>query len=87
MTQYGTIKSYDSGKGHGMITPEKGGDALKFEKSDLKAESSAPEQGQRFGYETKQVGGGQPQAINLRQEEQGGGKGDSQGEQASKQQG
>ena len=84
MTHYGTIKSYDSGKGHGMITPEKGGDALKFEKADLQTESSAPEQGQRFGYETRQVGGGQPQAVNLRQDEQQGG---NQGEQAHKQQG
>ncbi|WP_100259035.1 cold-shock protein [Qipengyuania seohaensis] len=84
MTHYGTIKNYDSGKGEGMITPEKGGDVLHFAKADLKPESSAPQQGQRFGYETKQVGGGKPQAINLRQEEQGAG---NQGEQASKQQG
>ncbi|AXK43621.1 cold shock domain-containing protein [Erythrobacter sp. SN021] len=86
MTHYGTIKSYDAGKGQGMITPEQGGDVLKFEKSDLKKESSAPQQGQRFGYETKQVGGGQPQAINLRQEEQGEGQGAKHRDQAKQQQ-
>ena len=87
MTHYGTIKSYDSGKGEGMITPEKGGDALMFAKSDLKAESTAPQQGQRFGYETKQIDGGKPQAINLRQEQQGGGDQNKQQGQAKQQQG
>ena len=66
MTHFGTIKSYDSGKGSGTITPEKGGDA--------------PEQGQRWGYETRQVDGGKPSATNLRRQEQEQGKKQQEGE-------
>ena len=83
MTQYGQIKSYDSGKGHGTITPEKGGEVLDFRKADLQQEAAEPKSGQRFGYETKKVAGSKDCATNLRQQEQG----DSQREQASKQQG
>ena len=89
MTHYGTIKNYDSGKGSGSIAPEKGGDALKFGKSDLQQEASEPETGQRFSYDTRQADGGSNYATNLRQQEQEQGKG-SQGTQriqAGKQQG
>jgi cold shock protein len=65
MTHYGKIHSYDTGKGSGMITPEKGGDALAFSKADLKGDAAEPKQGQRFGYETKQVSGAKAQATNL----------------------
>ena len=88
MTHFGTIKSYDSGKGSGTITPEKGGgEPLNFSKSDLQQEAAEPKQGQRFSYETKQVDGGKAQATNLRQQEQGSGNDNRQDEQASKQQG
>lgn len=70
MTNYGKIKSYDSGKGSGTITPENGGDALDFGKSDLQQQAAEPEQGQRFGYDTKQADGGKTHATNLRQHEQ-----------------
>ena len=70
MAQYGQIKNYDSGKGHGMITPEKGGNALKFGKSDLQQEGQEPTSGQRFSYDTKKVAGNDDVAINLRQQDQ-----------------
>ncbi|WP_370186999.1 cold-shock protein [Qipengyuania sp.] len=70
MSHYGNIKSYDTGKGRGTISPEKGGEPLAFVKADLQREAAEPKVGQRYGYETRQVGGGKPQAINLRQQEQ-----------------
>ncbi len=69
MTHYGKIKSYDTGKGAGMITPDKGGDALPFNKADLQQQAEVPKADQRYGYETKQVDGGKPQAINLQMEQ------------------
>lgn len=71
MSHFGNIKSYDAGKGRGTIAPEKGGEPLGFVKADLQKEASAPEQGQRYGYETRQTGGDKPQAFNLRRQEQG----------------
>ena len=87
MTQYGKITSYDTSSNSGMITPEKGGDALRFGKSDLQQEAELPKSGQRFSYETKKVAGNNDCAVNLRQQEQGEGKQDSQRGQAEKQQG
>lgn len=69
MTNYGKIKSYDADKGAGMITPEKGGDALPFHKADLQQQAEVPKADQRFGYETKQGEGGKSQAINLQMEQ------------------
>ena len=89
MSHCGNIKSYDSGKGRGTITPEKGGDALHFVKADLQQEAAEPKVGQRYGYQTRQVGGGEPQATDLRQQEQDEAQGsqDVQRDQASQQQG
>ncbi|QKG71949.1 S1 domain-containing protein [Erythrobacter mangrovi] len=80
MSHYGNIKSYDANKGRGMISPEKGGEPIAFVKADLQQEAAEPKQGQRFGYETRQVDGAKPEAFNL-QPQQG------QREQASQQQG
>ncbi|MCK0127435.1 cold shock domain-containing protein [Erythrobacter sp. F6033] len=80
MAHSGKIKSYDAAKGHGMITPEKGGDALSFQKSGLQQQAQEPKVGEHYNYETKQVDGGKPVAVSL-QHEQG------QKEQASSQQG
>ncbi len=66
MTHFGKIESYDSSKGKGMITPEKGGEALPFGKSDLQQQAQEPKVDQRFGYETKQVDGGQAHAVSLK---------------------
>jgi cold shock protein len=82
MTHFGKIKSYDSGKGAGTISPEKGGDALPFGKSDLQQEAQVPKIGDRYGYETDQVDGEDTRATNLRQQQ-----GDVRQEQARAQQG
>ena len=84
MTQYGMIKSYDSSNGTGSITPEKGGDALRFKKADLQQEGQMPKVDQRYSYETSEVDGGKKHAVNLQHQQDDGGK---QSEQARKQQG
>ena len=87
MAHTGKIKEYDTTKGSGSITPEKGGDALHFAKADLQMEGAEPKQGQHWEYETKQVDGSKARAVNLRQQEQGQGGNDRQKDQAAKQQG
>lgn len=82
MTHYGKIKSYDSSSGTGSITPEKGGDALRFKKVDLQQEGEMPKVDQRFSYETSEVDGGNKRAVNLQHQQ-----GEAQKDQASKQQG
>jgi len=69
MTNYGKIKSYDSAKGAGMITPDKGGDALAFNKSDLQQQAQEPRTDQRYGYDTRQIDGGKAHATNLQMEQ------------------
>ena len=69
MTHYGKIHSYDADKGAGMITPDKGGDALPFAKADLQQQAEEPKADQRYGYETKQGEGGTAHAINLQMEQ------------------
>ncbi|MGI9374599.1 MAG: cold-shock protein [Tsuneonella suprasediminis] len=68
MTHFGTIKSYDTSKGSGMISPEKGGEPLAFAKADLQQEAAEPKSGQRYGYATSQVAGGKARATNLQPE-------------------
>ena len=82
MANFGKIKSYDSSSGTGSITPEKGGDALRFKKADLQQEAEVPKVDQRFSYETSEVDGGKKTAVNLQPQQ-----GDGQKEQASAQQG
>ena len=82
MTHYGKIKSYDSGKGSGTITPERGGDALPFKKADLQQQAQEPKVDQRYGYDTSEVDGGDKRAINLQPQQA-----DPQQEQARAQQG
>ncbi|MBV7266426.1 cold-shock protein [Erythrobacter ani] len=84
MTHYGKIKSYDSSSGTGAITPEKGGDVLRFKKADLQQEGQMPKVDQRFSYETSEVDGGKKHAVNLQHEQ---GEGASHKNQASQQQG
>lgn len=82
MTHYGKIKSYDSSSGTGSITPEKGGDALRFKKADLQQEGQMPKVDQRFSYETSEVNGGNKRAVNLQQQQ-----GEVPQDESSKQQG
>lgn len=65
MTRYGKIKSYDSNKGSGTITPERGGETIAFVKADLQQQAQEPKVDQRFGYETRQMGSEKPHAVNL----------------------
>ncbi|AKM10870.1 hypothetical protein [Croceicoccus naphthovorans] len=69
MTQFGKIKSYDSSMGTGSITPEAGGDALRFKKADLQQEGQVPKVDQRFSYETSEVDGGRKSAVNLQHQQ------------------
>lgn len=82
MTHFGKIKSYDSSSGTGSISPEEGGDALRFKKADLQQEAEMPKVDQRFSYETSEVDGGKKRAVNLQHQQ-----GESREEQASNQQG
>lgn len=84
MTLFGKIKSYDSSKGTGTISPEKGGDALPFRKSDLQQEAQVPQPDERYGYEVKDADNGRRYAINLAPQQ---GEPNVQKEQASAQQG
>ena len=84
MTHYGKIKCYDSSSGTGSITPEEGGDVLRFKKADLQQEGQVPKVDQRFSYETSEVDGGKKSAVNLQQQQ---GDGNSQKDQARNQQG
>lgn len=84
MTHFGKIKSYDNGKGTGTISPEKGGDALPFRKSDLQQEAQVPKQDERYGYDVKDADNGKRYAINLAAQL---GEASVQQEQASAQQG
>ena len=68
MTHFGKIMSYDSVRGRGSITPDRGGNPLAFVKADLQKDAEEPRIGQRYGYETSRVGGGETQAIRLRPE-------------------
>ena len=83
MTNFGKIKTYDSGKGPGTIAPEQGGDALPFRKSDLQQQAQEPKQDQRYGYDVTNTNSGKRCAINLHQQ----GEADIQQEQARAQQG
>ena len=65
MKLFGTVKSFDSVQGHGQITPEAGGDLIRFEKSAITWEKATPPTvGQRLSYEAGKVND-QPRAMNL----------------------
>ena len=85
MAYTGKIKSYDTAKGNGMITPEKGGDALPFNKADLQQQAQEPRSGESYSYETRQINGGKVHATDLQMEQ--GEKQDNAKDQAKKQQG
>jgi len=69
MAYFGKIKSYDSSMGTGSITPEKGGDAIRFTKADLQQEGQVPKVDERFSYETSEVDGGKKHAVNLQHQQ------------------
>lgn len=66
MKYFGTVKSFDSAKGHGEIKQEAGGDDLRFEKSAIAWDKNvAPTVGQRLSYERGTNNERQPRALNL----------------------
>jgi CspA family cold shock protein len=66
MKFFGTVKSFDNDKGHGMIKPEAGGDELRFERSAISwGKDKPPSSGQRLSYDVGQNNERQPCAVNL----------------------
>ncbi|MDR7101694.1 cold-shock protein [Croceicoccus sp. BE223] len=72
MTHFGKIKSYDSSSGTGSISPEEGGEALRFKKADLQQQGQVPKVDQRFSYATSEVDGGRKRAVNLQHQQSAG---------------
>jgi cold shock protein len=65
MKLFGTVKSFDSVQGHGQITPEAGGDLIRFDKSAIASdEKFDPSVGQRISYEPGKTND-QVRALNL----------------------
>ncbi|MCL6730713.1 cold-shock protein [Sphingomonas hankyongi] len=65
MKHFGTIKTFDETQGRGSITPEKGGDELRFERSAISWDPKvAPKTGQRLSYELLEKDG-RTSAMNL----------------------
>jgi CspA family cold shock protein len=66
MKYFGTVKSFDSDKGHGMIKPEAAGEELRFERSAITwGNDNPPTAGQRLSYDVGQNSERQPCAVNL----------------------
>ena len=66
MKYFGTVKSFDSVKGHGEIKPEAGGEILRFERSAFSwTNDSVPTAGQRLSYDVGTNQDRQPCALNL----------------------
>ena len=65
MKHFGTVKSFDETQGSGSITPEQGGEELRFERSAISWDTKvAPKTGQRLSYELDQKDG-RTSAVNL----------------------
>lgn len=65
MKLFGTVKSFDSVKGHGEITPEVGSDLIRFDKSAIAWDKATPPTvGQRLSYEAGKTND-QVRALNL----------------------
>ena len=66
MKYFGTVKSFDTVNGQGEITPETGGDLLRFERSAFSwIKHTVPTVGQRLSYEVGTNSRQQPCALNL----------------------
>ena len=65
MKYFGTVKSFDETKGHGFITPDTGGDDLRFERGAFAWSRVAPPRaGQRLSYDLHHTNV-EPSAENL----------------------
>lgn len=66
MKLFGTLKSFDVLQGVGSITPETGGDEIRFDNSAIQwNRAKAPEPDQRLSYDLGTGKDGQPRALNL----------------------
>lgn len=66
MKYFGTVKSFDTVKGEGEISPEAGGEMLRFERSAFSWENdNVPTVGQRLSYDVGTNDQRQPRALNL----------------------
>ena len=66
MKLFGTVKSFDTIKGHGEIKPEVGTDVIRFDKRAIAWDKmTAPKVGQRLSYEAGTNTESQPRALNL----------------------
>ena len=66
MKYFGTVNSFDTGKGQGEIKPETGGDMLSFGRSAFAwANNAVPTIGQRLSYDVGTNEQRQPCALNL----------------------
>jgi len=66
MKYFGTVKSFDTIKGIGEISPEVAGDAIRFETSAIMWDKNvAPTIGQRLSYDVGTNNERQPRALNL----------------------
>ena len=66
MKLFGTIKSFDSVKGFGEITPEAPGEIVRFDKSAISwGATPVPTVGQRLSYELGANDQHQARALNL----------------------
>ena len=66
MKYFGTVKSFDTTKGHGVIKQEVGGNDLGFEKSAIRwDENFTPTVGQRLSYDVGINNERQPCALDL----------------------
>ena len=66
MKLFGTVKSFDSVQGHGQITPEAGGELIRFDQSAIATwdKATPPTVGQRLSYEAGKTNE-QVRALNL----------------------
>jgi cold shock CspA family protein len=65
MKLFGTVKSFDSIKGHGEISPDVGTDVIRFDKSaNAWDKTTDPTIGQRLSYESGKTND-QVRALNL----------------------
>ena len=66
MKYFGTVKSFDTTKGHGEIKQEAGGNDLRFETTAIMWDKNvAPVIGQRLSYDVGQTPERHPCALNL----------------------
>ena len=70
MSQYGTIRSYDSGRGAGIIAPDAGGAHIVFARCDQQWDGQEPRVHQCYRFETlRPQDGGMVRAVNLQQQQ------------------